>query len=461
MTAPASILADLSPSMGRAVLVGLSGGLDSVVLLHHLAMSQAIRGNGLRAIHVHHGLHADAETWAMHCQRVCDQLSVPLGIVRTTVERDSGHGPEAAARHARHEAFAMELRDDEVVALAHHRDDQAETFLLRALRASGPDGLGAMRPWRSFGPGWLWRPLLDVPRSELRAYAQHHGLRWIEDPSNADTELDRNFLRHRVLPLLRERWPHADAAFARSAALSAEAVDLLDTDDALALAGARGADPHTIDVNALLALPAARRARVLRRWTGELGLPPLPSAGIDHIESDLLLAASDAEAAYAWSNAIIRRWRTLLHADWKRLPLPHDWQVTWDGHAPLLLPTGDTLRLESPVGGASAASSFAARSLDGALAAEAAPAKAAGTGFGRNLRVHARQGGERITLPGRTHSHALKHVLQDLGIPPWRRERMPLLSDASGVVLAAGDVACSQEFDAWLRAHGARLAWSD
>ncbi len=356
-----------------------------------------------------------------------------LAIVRTAVERDSGHGPEAAARRARHEAFASELRNDEVLALAHHRDDQAETFLLRALRASGPDGLGAMRAWRRFGHGWLWRPLLDVPRSELPAYAKHHGLHWIEDPSNADTDLDRNFLRHRVLPLLRERWPHADAAFARSAALSAEAVELLDADDALALAAARGTEPNTMDVDALLSLPVARRARVLRRWIGELGLPPLPSEGVDHIESDLLGAAADAEAAFAWSNAIIRRWRTLLHADWKRLPLPHDWQTTWDGRAPLLLPTGDTLRLESP----------------------------AHAGFGRNLRVHARRGGERITLPGRTHSHALKHVLQDFGIPPWQRERMPLLSDTGGVVLAAGDVVCSREFDAWLRAHGARLAWSD
>ena len=427
-------LAGLSHARGNKIAVGLSGGLDSIVLLHVLADSQIVRERGLRAIHVHHGLHPSADGWQAHCVRVCDALGIELKTAHVAVPCDTGQGLEGAARKARQAAFEMELRDDEVLALAHHRDDQAETFLLRALRASGPDGLGAMRPWRRSGRGWLWRPLLDVPRSDLLAYAQHRDLRWIEDPSNADTDLDRNFLRHRVLPLLRERWPRADTAFARSAALSAEAVELLDADDALALADARGTDLNTIDVEALLALPVARRARVLRRWIGDVGLPPLPSEGVDHVESDLLGAAADAEATFAWSNATIRRWRSLLHADWKRSPLPHDWQTTWDGRAPLLLPTGGSLRLESP---------------------------AAGTGFDRNLRVHARQGGERITLPGRTHSHALKHVLQDFGIPPWRRERMPLLSDAAGVVLAAGDVACSRDFDAWLRARGARLEWSD
>ena len=264
-----------------------------------------------------------------------------------------------------------------------------------------------------------------------------------------------------MLPLLRERWPHVDAAFARSAALTAEAVDLLDADDALALVAVRGADPNTIDVDALLALPAARRARALRRWIGELALPPLPSEGVDHIESDLLGAAADAEAAFAWSKAIIRRWRSLLHADWMRPPLPDDWQATWDGRAPLLLPTGATLRLEFPAGAASAANASSNGLAADALAAGTVAARDARAGFGRNLRVHARRGGERITLPGRTHSHALKHVLQDFGIPPWQRERMPLLSDTGDVVLAAGDVVCSREFDAWLRAHGARLAWSD
>ena len=347
-------------------------------------------------------------------------------IAHVEVDRASGRGLEAAAREARHAAFVAELRDGEVLALAHHRDDQAETFLLRALRGSGVDGLAAMRPWRAFANGWLWRPLLDTPRAALRAHADAHGLRWIEDPSNADTGFDRNFLRERVLPLLRERWPHATDSVARSAALSGQASSLLDLEDAAALLRAMR-DARTLDVDALHALSGERRARVLRRWIDGLGLPPVPGHGIAHIEADLLQARADAEARFQWAGARIVRWRHLLHADTRREPLPADWTRDWDGREPLVLPTGDSL------------------ALIGAAA------------FDTPLRAHARVGGERILLPGRTHSHALKHVLQDVGIPPWRRERLPLLSEAGGELLAAGDAILSARMQAWLRIHRARL----
>ena len=420
----------LSRHERRPILVGFSGGLDSSVLLHACAASPTLREPGLRAIHVHHGLHRDADAWAAHCGRICEALGIALTVVRVTVQRDAGEGPEAAARKARHGAFNDVLRDDEVLALAHHRDDQAETFLLRALRASGPDGLAAMRPWRRFGRGWLWRPLLGLPRAQLLAYAREQGLGWIEDPGNVDTGFDRNFVRHRVMPLLRERWPHVDAAFARSAALNGEAVDLLDAGDAGVLADAGRADPHVLGVAMLLQLPAARRARVLRRWIAELGLPPLPGEGIAHIEHDLLSAAPDRMAGFAWHGALVRRWRDLLHADRQRAPLPADWTRPWDGREPVRLPDGSLLALE-------------------------------GAGhFDADLLLGARRGGERITLPGRGHSHALKHVLQDLGVAPWMRERLPLLSSAEGEVLAAGDVVYSARFDAWLRAGHARLRWS-
>lgn len=418
------------PHSASGCVVAYSGGLDSTVLLHLLA-SHRVATAALRAIHVHHGLHHEADAWTVHCQRSCAELAVPLTIVRIDVQRDSGEGLEAAARKARHAAFEAELRDDEVLALAHHRDDQAETFLLRALRASGPDGLGAMRAWRRFGRGWLWRPLLEVPRSELLAYARQHALHWIDDPSNADTDLDRNFLRHRVMPLLRERWPRAEAAFAQSATLSAETSELLAEGDALALASARTLDAHTLSREPLRALPPARRARVLRLWIATLDLPPLPAEGVARIGAELLDARVDAEPEFAWHGAIVRLWRDLLHADRQRGSLPSDWHAAWDGGMPLRLPTGDTLALQG------------------------AP------GFEASLRVHARQGGERITLPGRAHSHALKHVLQDFGVPPWVRERLPLLSDAAGAVMAAGDLVYSAEFDTWLHTHGARLAWSD
>jgi len=406
--------------------VGYSGGLDSTVLLHLLASTQP--AHGLRALHVHHGLHPDADRWSTHCELTCAALGVGLTVIGVNVAR-TGEGPEAAARAARHAAFEAALAPGEVLALAHHLDDQAETFLLRALRASGPDGLAAMRRWRAFGPGRLWRPLLEVGRDALVAYAQAHGLEWIDDPSNADTAYDRNFLRQRVMPLLRERWPHASGALARSSTLCAHANALLGEGDAHAFANVATADPRCVSRAGLLALPEARRARVLRRWIDALGLPPLPANGIERIEREILDARDDAEPVFHWRGAVVRAWRDLLHADAMRPALPPDWRVEWDGREPLALPDGDALTLEGIAG------------LD-------APAH-----------VHARQGGERLVRPGRSHSHALKQVLQELGVPPWERERLPLLSDAGGELLAAGDLVHSAAFDAWLRERGARLTW--
>lgn len=429
-TTPPSLLAALHDLQQAPLWVGLSGGLDSSVLLHLLAHHAPARAHGLRAVHVHHGLHADADAWADHCVRLCTALHIDLTVVPVSVARHAGDGPEAAARNARYAAFAATLADGDVLALGHHRDDQAETFLLRAVRASGPAGLGAMRRWRTIGTARLWRPLLDTARADLLAYAQANGLAWIEDPSNADVALDRNFLRERVLPLLRERWPHVDAAFARSARLLADADALLDDGDAIALARATTADPACLSAIELQHLPAARRARVLRRWIAGLRLPPLPGNGVERIEKDLLAARADAEASFAWQGVAVTRWRDLLHAGRQRAALPRDWRLDWDGSRPATLPDGGLLQL---------------------VGADRLPAPCV---------LRARTGGERITLPGRGHSHALKHVLQDLGIPPWVREQLPLLSNAEGELLAAGDLVYSARFDAWLRECGARLTWA-
>ena len=423
------------PAVPGPLLVALSGGLDSTVLLHLLAADSGLRARGLRALHVHHGLLAEADAWADHCRRACAGLDVPLEIARVSVNRESGLGPEAAARQARYQAFESTLREYEILALAHHRDDQAETFLLRALRGSGVDGLRAMPAWRRLGRGWLWRPLLEQPREALLEYARAHGLRWVEDPTNAGADHDRNHLRLHVLPRLRERWPHADRALARSAGLAGEAARLLATEDAAALLAASTADPDTIDATRLLQLPRERRARVLRLWLDRIGLPALPGEGVARIEADLLGPAGDASPEFAWSGAAVRRWRGLLHASSVSPPLPPDYQAQWDGRAPLLLPTGDTLELEGASG--------AAPTPDDPWP----------------LTVRARQGGERITLPGRSHSHALRNVLQEKDVPPWVRERLPLLCAQDGSLLAAGDVVLADGFKRQLAEAGLELRW--
>lgn len=411
--------------------VGFSGGLDSTVLLHALAASPRVRERGLRAWYVHHGLHPGADDWARHCAEFCAALGLELTVSRVSVAQTGGDGPEAAARRARHAAFEAGLGEGEILALAHHLDDQAETLLLRLLRGSGPDGLASMRAWRDCGRGRLWRPLLNLPREALQAYALNHRLSWIDDPSNKDDRFDRNFLRHRVMPLLRERWPQANAAFARSAHLSDEATRLLESEDALALAQVRSLDPQALSRSALLALPRARRARVLRRWIAELGLPPLPARGVARIESEVLPARADAAAEFAWNGAQVRAWRDLLHAQSPRPALPPHWRTAWDGRAALELPHGGQWRLQGT------------------------------DGFELPVHAHTRGGGERIVLPGRSHAHALKHVLQQLGVPPWERERLPLLSTASGELCAVGDLIYGANFDRWLRERGARLVWRD
>lgn len=422
-------LPPLPDASAGPLLVAYSGGLDSSVLLHALAHDPAWRARGVRAMHVHHGLQAAADDWTAHCQRCCQDWNVPLTVVPVQVPRDAGLGLEAAARQARYDALATQLRAGEVLVTAHHQDDQAETFLLRALRASGSEGLAAMSPWRGFHAGWHWRPLLAIARQQLLGYAQAHALDWIEDASNANTDLDRNFLRHQIMPLLRQRWPQADAAFARSAALSSESAQLLAQEDAVALALTVTPDPQALSVPTLLTLPRARRARVLRAWLSSLALPALPASGVQQVESDLLTAAADSEAEFRWQGAMLRRWRDHLHAEREQAPLPDQWQQTWDTLAPMTLPAGDTLSW------------------------------ACAHPWPRPLRLTARSGGERLRLPGRSHTHALKKLLQEAGIPPWQRTRLPLLWDSDGELLAAGDRLLSARLDNWLREHAGELHW--
>lgn len=409
--------------------VGFSGGLDSTVLLHALAHDASRRVHGIRAIHVHHGMHRDADAWATHCARRCTDWHVPLDVHHVRAAR-SGDGLEAALRDARYAAFKTSLHAGEALVLAHHLDDQAETFLLRALRASGVDGLASIAPVRMLGDHPVLRPLLGLPRESLQAYALAHGLEWIDDPGNDDDAFDRNFLRRRVLPLLRERWPHAAASFALSAARCRADAALLDDGDARALAAARTLDPATLRLQPLGMLPAARRARVLRRWLQERRLPPLPAHLHEVVDAQLVGARRDSRPRVQWAGAELRAWRGLLHAGRVRMPLPTAWRTEWSGRTPLALPDGGTWRLSH-----------------GASLSEACI-------------VHARRGGERIILPGRAHSHSLKHVLQDLGVPPWQRESLPLLSTHDGELLAAGDFLASHRFDGWLREHGLRLHWT-
>ncbi len=251
--------------------IAFSGGLDSTVLLHLLAsLANTQTLPPLRAVHVHHGLQAAADAWPAHCQAVCDSLGVPLRLMRVQVR--PGASLERAARDARYQAFMQAMGAGEVLFTGQHRDDQAETLLFRLLRGAGVRGLAAMPEHRPLAQGHLVRPLLAFSRSELEAYAQQHQLHWIEDPSNVDPRFSRNYLRHRVLPSLTERWPQAITQLARTAEHMAEAQGLLDELAQMDLqrAGQPSAFPWlplpSLALEPLRQLSDARQRNVLRYW---------------------------------------------------------------------------------------------------------------------------------------------------------------------------------------------------
>ncbi|MHB8678381.1 MAG: tRNA lysidine(34) synthetase TilS [Rudaea sp.] len=306
MTVPNTLQDGLARLPSGALVVAFSGGMDSSVLLHALAQLPDARTRGLRAIHVDHGLHADSDGWAAHCREFAAALDVPLHIAATQVNRGRGTGLEDAARRARFAAFGAELQPGEILVLAQHRGDQAETVLLKLLRGAGPEGLGAMRALRNHGNGYLWRPLLDVPRATLFEYAQMHELRWVDDPSNAQTHLSRNFLRHEIIPRLAQHWPRAEAALTHSATWLRAAADYIDAQSAAALAELRGAEPASLDWRGWLALPDALRDPVLRRWLRECGLDEPAHFHVAELERQLL-AAQDRIPCVAFEGTELHR----------------------------------------------------------------------------------------------------------------------------------------------------------
>ena len=431
----------LAPLDGLRLAVGFSGGLDSTVLLHALA-ARRDRYAALRALHVDHGLHADSQAWATHCAQVGAALGIPVEVLHVQVEL-RGDGPEAAARRARYAAFDSALAPGEALVLAHHRDDQAETVLLRLLRGASSDGLGAMAAERPIGHARLLRPLLSLTREQLRGFAAAGGLQWREDPSNASAAYDRNHLRQAILPALRARWPQADAALATSARLLAEDAALLAGETARRLALVARPD-GALDVPGLLALPGPWRARVLRAWLAAGGMPGPPAAAHARIEAELLRARGDAMPVFRWPGGGLRRWRDGLYLAVAHAPAPTprpDWSLDWDGAGWLALPDGSRLGLVD-------------------AAAEPAPSASSVASLGAGiLRVTGRQGGERLQQPGRLHRHQLKHLLQAAGVPPWQRAALPLLFAGDGELLAAGDGLLSARLARWSADSDRCLRW--
>jgi tRNA(Ile)-lysidine synthase len=421
-------------------LVAYSGGLDSTVLLHALAALRTHLPTPLHAVYVDHGLQPASRDWAAHCRAECERLGIDFTLCTVEVKRD-GEGLEAAARRARYEALAAIMHEGDALLTAHHRGDQAETVLLQLLRGCGPHGLAAMLAIERFAAGWHVRPLLDLERSTLEAYAKAAGLRSIDDPSNADTQLRRNYLRHEIIPRLHQYWPQLARTLSRSAAHAAAAVKILDEVAATDLTAARGPRPEMLSIAALAALSRERSDNLLRYWLHTLEFAPPSTAHLKRLHDEVIAARDDAAPLLAWRGTEIRRYRGWLYAmaPLNTLASP-DPQLAlyWENLSePLPLPDGAFLQ---------------ARLTQGAgLRTDLGP-----------LTVHFRRGGERCRPAARGVQRSLKKLLQEAGVAPWLRSHVPLIDaviDGSVQLAAVADLCIMEGCGAGAQETGWSIEW--
>ena len=464
------ILSAASPHANRAILLGLSGGVDSVALLNLLHQWSLKNSWSLRALHVHHGISPHADSWAAFCADSCKKLNVPLQVERVNIAPLRAMGVEAAARQLRHAALLSQSAD--YIVLAHHQDDQAETLLLQLLRGAGVRGAAAMPVVKQVMAKQatvkqivhemthtkiLLRPLLDVPRNELVKYAQAHGLQWIEDESNADDRYPRNFLRHRVLPILEARFPAYRATLSRSARNFAEANELLDElalqdwalqDWALQDWALQDLNQHApvnkaiLEVSRLRKLNSARGKNLLRYFFSRLNVPIPDSSQLEEMLHQLCYARSDAAVCVNFGGWQVRRYRGRVYV----APMQPTWAenvaenfcVTWCGESRLPIPQlGGTLHFQSISGQGISLQKLQLKPVT----------------------VRLRRGAERIRPHSQRPTRTLKNLLQEHAIPPWQRDRLPLLFCGEDLVWVAG-VAIAENYWSEPGEEGMQLVWN-
>ncbi len=407
----------------RRLTVAYSGGLDSHVLLHLIADLPQLRPDvQVRALHINHRLQIASDEWAEHATVVADALGVPITVVTVDVEASHSDGPEAAARLARYAAFSDHLEPGEHIMLAQHADDQAETFLLQALRGSGPDGLASIPKKRTFAKGFMSRPLLSSTREQLQAYAREHELDFIHDPSNDDRRFDRNFLRHEIFPLMKARWPAATRTLARSAnRCSAASQTLLGlAQEDLRQVRLRGVSE--LSVSEIKALPRERVYNVLRLWVRQSGLRMPRLQDLAEVYRQLVMSRHDSQGIVNVRDYEFRR-----HKDRLYLLLPqkepsafhYDWEAPFE---PLYIPEIDqTLTL---------------------LECDRQGIRIPTHGV---ITVRSRVGSELIKLGEPAFHKAVKKLLQEASVPPWLRDVTPLIY-IEGRLAAVWNIAVAVDF---------------
>lgn len=473
---PERVSAQIAPLLPAhsSILIGLSGGVDSVVLLHLLNNLASRYSWQLSALHVHHGISLNADKWAGFCADLCARHHIPLHIEHVDIAPLRAHGIEAAARKLRHEAFARQSCD--FVALAHHADDQAETLLLQLLRGAGVRGVSAMPLLAErVGSPDLLRPLLHLSRQEIVDYAAAHNLQWMEDESNTDDNYPRNFLRHRVLPTLTGKFPAYRDTLSRSAQHFAEAGSLLD--ELAQQDAAQNIEGETLAVATLQALSPPRAKNLLRYFLHCLGAPMPQAVQLDDMLRQLCGARKDATVCitYGGCDGLLRNSRlqeppaapdvtTSSHpvkpanggqvagylASDGSSPLCRGsyWQVRRYKHKVyalrglcefnrnLVLSWHGEDKMNWPA--LHAWLSFEHTSSTGISLAKLQRAP---------VTIRLRQNGETLRPHPNASTRTLKNLLQEHKIPPWYRDRLPLLYCGEELVSVPG-VAIAAEYHA-------------
>jgi len=408
---------------GNRYIVAYSGGMDSSVLLH------ALRDvSDIRAVHVNHGMQAQAAAWEQHCEKSCQQWDIPITICRVQPDT-SQNGPEAGARYARYAALANVMQAGDVLLTAQHAHDQAETFLLQALRGAGIHGLAGMPALAPFGPGQIARPILGISRPELLEYAQTNELVWVEDPSNADSNLSRAYLRTQVSPHVKQKWPGFEQRLARSARWCADASELADEFAAIDFLGCQGPVDNCLSAAALKTLSAVRQNNLLRYWLKQLDLALPDHRHMQQIKQLLDTDQHDSHPLVHWADVDVRRFQDWVFAMPALVPVPKQFSLDWDMREPLVLPAGCG-QLES-----------------------------LGPQPTSPVTVRMRRGGERLQLNGRDHHTSLKQLLQASKMPSWVRERLPLVFIDQELV-AVADYWHSDAYTTKVQTPAPRLRWS-
>ncbi|MDH3441792.1 MAG: tRNA lysidine(34) synthetase TilS [Gammaproteobacteria bacterium] len=399
-------------STPRRWLVAYSGGIDSTVLLHALADSAG--DTPILAIHIDHDLHPDSAAWAENARRFAGDLGVDFAARRVQIDARMPQGPEAAAREARYSALNEFVVEGDCLLSGHHESDQAETLLLNLVRGSGPAGLAGIGARQVFGRGLLLRPMLGVPGEEIAAYAEKHALRWIEDPSNKEDRFDRNFVRQEIVPRLKCRWPAVVNRLTLSSTLLDEANELLQELADIDIASCGG--PAALSLAAMNALSESRQRNLLRRAIRLCGLPPPPATRLYQAVQELIPARPDAQPLIAWPGAELRRYREHIYV----LPALDE---SPENPQRLLIANGEPVDLGNKLG---------SLQLVAADAPGLCPAVA-----GNGLQICFREGGESLRIAKDGSTRKLKKLMQEHGVLPWMRDRLPLLYAGRELVAVA------------------------